>query len=251
MNIFLLLSVVALVHQAACNGPSLGFDPDTAADCIDWYDNGYGESCEEVLKYFHITPEEFHKWNPSVGLDCKPWQYLSYCILTLEKWNTRPTTTTSSSTTTTSTTKSATLEPSPTSWSSLGCYYQDSQLQLLEENLSPAGGDTALTIPKCQNTCYLRSYNIAGVQEGNQCWCSTYAAGLWTLNQTDCNIPCTGDKNTFCGGKEVFNVFKAEENMEPLPTTASSATTSSADSTASTVSSATPTSGAMRNMAMF
>lgn len=122
--------------------------------------------------------------------------------------------------------------------------------------MSPAGGDAALTVPKCQNSCYLRSYEFAGVKEGNQCWCSSYVGGEWAGNQTDCNIPCTGDKNTFCGGKELYNVFKAGENMEPLPTTASSGmtssgTTSSADSPGTTVLSPTPTSGAMRNMAMF
>lgn len=29
-----------------------------------------------------VTPEKFHEWNPSVGLDCKPWDLQSYCIVT-------------------------------------------------------------------------------------------------------------------------------------------------------------------------
>lgn len=86
-----------------------------------------------------------------------------------------------------------------------------------------------MLVPKCKNTCYLRSYKFAGVQEGNQCWCSDYVSGYWTVDQTNCNIPCTGDKNEFCGGKGVIDAFEAEEideddeNVVPVFVTTSSA----------------------------
>ncbi|OBT54154.1 hypothetical protein VE04_10301 [Pseudogymnoascus sp. 24MN13] len=254
MKTFLLLSVVAFVRQATCSGPKLEVDPETAKDCMEWHDNGFQMTCEETLDFWQITPEMFHKWNPSVGLDCKPWEYHSYCILTKERYDelqSTATTTSPTSTTATPTTSVRTPGPSPTYWEALGCYYQDSPGAILEEKLSPDGGDSALSIPKCKNGCYNHFYDYAGVREGNQCWCSSYVGGERTDNQTDCNIPCTGDKTTFCGGKGVYNVFEAEENLEPLPTTASSATTSSVDSTTETVLSATPSSGAMKNIAMF
>lgn len=121
--------------------------------------------------------------------------------------------------------------------------------------MSPAGGDSALTIPKCKNTCYLRSYKIAGVQEGNQCWCGNYINGEWTSNGTDCkNVPCTGDEKTFCGGKGFINVFGAEANAEsPVPETVvvTMSVVSSGSSGVETALSSTQSSGARRNRALF
>ena len=50
-------------------------------------------------------------------------------------------------------------------------------------------------------------------------------SGEWAKNQTGCNIPCTGDKNTVCGGKGALNVFEAWANSKP---SVSSSATSSA-----------------------
>ncbi|KAF2677517.1 WSC domain protein [Lentithecium fluviatile CBS 122367] len=205
----ILLFLVALAHQATSTGvPELQWDPDTVKDCVEWYNNTDNESCESVRKLFGITPEEFHSWNPSLGLDCKPWRWQSYCIVTQEKLDKTKPTTTPTTTSATPTTSTSSLGPSPTAWTALGCYTENSKVPLLEKNMSPTGGDPALTIPKCKNSCYRRAYRFAGVQQGNQCWCGTYVGGEWSKNQTDCNTPCTGDKNTFCGGKGFENIFK-------------------------------------------
>lgn len=114
MKSSLLLSLVALVRQATCKGPHLSFDPTTASDCVEFYDNVEGETCEKVLDYWNTTPEEFHKWNPSVGLDCKPWGLQSYCIVTEEKLDNKiKTATTSSATTKTTISSSKTSSPTP------------------------------------------------------------------------------------------------------------------------------------------
>jgi hypothetical protein len=110
--------------------------------------------------------------------------------------------------------------------------------------MSPVGGEVSLSIPNCKNSCYGRAYNYAGVQEGNQCWCSSYVGGEWTKNQTDCNVPCTGDKATFCGGKGVLNVFKALENEKPAVSTTETGVVA-----ASVAASATA--GAVKNRALF
>lgn len=256
MKFSLLSSLVVLAGQGSCTPyPELQWDPDTVKDCVGWYNNVEGESCESVRSLFGISPELFHKWNPSIGLDCKPWDYQSYCIITQERIDNIETTTVSSSTTTSATTSGVTLGPSPTSWAYLGCYIEDSKLPILEKNVSPAGGDAALTIPNCKSSCFAKAYDFAGVQEGNQCWCSSYVGGEWTGNQTDCNAPCTGDKETFCGGKGLVSVFEAEENR--VPTSDTSITTDTGTRTASvvtateTVVSKTHDSGAVRNMVIF
>lgn len=94
----------------------------------------------------------------------------------------------------------------------MGCYVEDPVLPIFEENLSPRGDDAALSIPQCENVCYLKAHVFAGEQEGNQCWCGSYVGGEWVSNQTDCNTSCIGDGTTFCGGKGLVNVLKAKQN---------------------------------------
>ncbi|KAF2819906.1 hypothetical protein CC86DRAFT_374634 [Ophiobolus disseminans] len=219
MKFSLVFSSTALLQLVASTGtPLLQFDPNTAKDCVGWhnYADG-GETCDYVRKYYGITPAEFHEWNPSVALDCTPWyDWQSYCIITQKKLDSMKTTT-SSTVTVSTTTTAPTLAPSPTAWNSLGCYAQNPTRPILEQNMNPAG-DGSLTIPKCKNTCYRRAYAFAGVQQGNQCWCSSFVAGEWAKNQTDCNAPCTGDKNSVCGGNGVLNVFEALKNSGPAVT---------------------------------
>lgn len=219
----ILLLTVMLARQATSSGyPELQWDPDTVKDCIEWWNNDDSDSCETVRKWFGLTPEIFNDWNPSVGIDCKPWQYQSYCVLTETKWNaTKPTTTSSSPQVPSSTTKAATLAPSPTAWSDLGCYTEDQELPILDQNMNPSG-DASLTTLKCKNTCYRRAFQFAGVQQGNQCWCGTYVGGNWASNQTSCNTPCSGDKAILCGGTGFLNIFKAEVNRVTSPATSGS-----------------------------
>lgn len=251
MKASLLFLLVAIRRACGTPSPTLQWGPETTKDCIEWYNNSDGESCEYIRSLFGITPEELHEWNPSVGLDCQPWEYQSYCIVTMEKINNTITTTSSpSSTTTVSTSSIVTPGPSPTSWTDMGCYVEDPALPILEENLSPEGGDAALSIPKCENTCYLKAYVFAGVQGGNQCWCGSYVGGEWASNQTGCSTPCTGDSKAFCGGKGLVNVFKAEQNEASTTTTTTTRASSTTTAAGSTISE-THSSEAMRNLAMF
>ncbi|KAL2126789.1 hypothetical protein VTI74DRAFT_226 [Chaetomium olivicolor] len=183
------------------------------------------------------------------------WQ--SYCIVTLERLkNTNKTKTTSTATPPFTTTSSApTLGPSPSAWTDLGCYDEDPDLPVLEKNISPAGGGRSLTIAKCQDACYRPRYKLAGLQECNQCWCSSYVGGEWTKDQADCNTPCSGDAAAFCGGKGVLYVYEAEPNWTPVPTTGTATSTSSSSSGGSSGSSTAvetrASSGAARNVVLF
>ena len=208
----ILLSLAALsIYPLFCAGsatPGLQWDPDTIRSCVEWYDNDEGKSCEYVRSYFGITPEQFNAWNPSVGVDCKRWDPTqSYCIVTQEKLDNTPKSTTTSKLVV-STTTTSTLGASPPAWTALGCFFDNYTLPVLEKRISGTGGDLALTISKCQNACYLANLKYAGVKAGNECWCSTYVGGELAKNETDCNLPCSGDKKSICGGKERINVFK-------------------------------------------
>lgn len=218
------LALVVLARQVVCN--SLGrenADKRIPEDCIHYYDNVHVESCEYVRDVFKISPQLFHEWNPSVGVDCSNWATgMTYCLETWSRYESRydatativssePATTTTTTTTTTSSSK-----PSPTAWSYAGCWPENpEEPYVLYTNMSPAGGDPNLSISKCKDSCYhhFPSYRFAGLKDGNQCWCGAYAVGNISPNGTrDCNVPCSGDPSEICGGKGSLNVFSLNDN---------------------------------------
>ena len=219
----LLLSLLTLAHRAASSPyPNLQWDPDTAADCVEWYDNMEGKSCEYVRSYFTMTPEQFHAWNPSLGLDCSGWRdATSYCIVTLGRLqdtyksrsitNAVTTRTISLLSTTTTTTYTAT----PTIWRPIGCYASDPPL---DSRVSVSG---KLTPAGCQRECYSSQHLFAGLQAGNQCWCSPSVPGD-ELDGSKCNVPCEGDSGATCGGMAAVEVF-LKEVFPPLPSSLSRA----------------------------
>jgi hypothetical protein len=253
------LALIALGSSlcAATSRPELQHDPDTVKDCIDWYNNINGRTCQETRTLFNISPEQFAAWNPSVGVDCHMWIWASYCVMTQEKLNslTSASTATASSTASTTSTSSSTIGPSPTAWEDLGCYADRPNRPILEKMVNGDGGDPALTTAKCQDTCYRLNFSFSGVKAGNECWCSGFVAGEWTANVTDCNMACTSDKTKICGGKDCLNVFKASRSdvLWQSSTSIDAATETPTPATASgqVAQMTRPNSGAMRNMAWF
>ncbi|KAK2024010.1 hypothetical protein LX32DRAFT_731725 [Colletotrichum zoysiae] len=243
-----LVELALLARKANCtNTPLLPYDPETTSDCADWFNNEDDRTCEWVRDYFRATPEEFSRWNPSVGLDCQPWyNWNSYCIITWTKFNETQTTTSTKTAATSPTSTAPILGPSPTTWTDMGCYVEDPDLPLLDVNFSP-NGDPSLSVPKCWQTCYRRFYQYAGLQNGNQCWCGSYVGGEWATNQTDCNSPCTGSPGTFCGGPALIQIYKAEDNVPVKTTTA----TAAPGATTTVISEAKRDSGAVKNPGMF
>ncbi len=60
MKTSFLLSLVVLARQATSTRyQTLQWDSQTAADCVEWYNNSEDESCEQVRRNFGITPEIF------------------------------------------------------------------------------------------------------------------------------------------------------------------------------------------------
>lgn len=177
--------IILSLAQAAIGirrGGKYESDPETANDCIEFYDNDGSESCEHVRDAFSITPEQFHDWNPSIGLDCKPWHnFVSYCIVTMRR-----------------------LED--TVWQEQGCYKPTTEGHAMEiyRNHEDRTLDQGLTIPKCLGSCNFA--HSAGIVNGTQCWCSGTMQGDIT-DSKECDIPCDGDKDMMCGGTNRFTVY--------------------------------------------
>jgi len=65
------------------------------------------------------------------------------------------------------------------------------------------------THSKCLAECRKLGYKLAGVQYAKQCFCGNRLAARAkiALRSSDCNMPCPGDKTSFCGGPFRMNVY--------------------------------------------
>ncbi|KXJ87840.1 hypothetical protein Micbo1qcDRAFT_236083 [Microdochium bolleyi] len=218
--------------SAAQDWPVFQWDPETIATCTSWANPTADEKCEDFRKMFAISPEQFHAFNPSVGLDCSGWlKYpgTAYCIAdtvrVAQYWATatepmftslRPTTTPSTGTATTAKTLEGTPVPSPLMWKPSDCYETGPDPfanKVLDQQV--VKGDKSLTIEACEARCWDLVPSLdgtyAGLRNGDECWC-----GPRVMREYDpfrswdgCNATCAGDKKRHCGGKEHMAVYRA------------------------------------------
>lgn len=233
-----MLALAARLTQAD-RRPILPYDPDTISTCSAWYDNVDGKTCEEIRGstpappgyreiFKPISPEDFTRWNPSVGLDCGHWQELvSYCVW-VEAEGLPPASVTSSVAPTPTTSEVAspivpTNRPQPT-WIDIGCYTDnDLELTTLSRHIAWEEGD--VTVSGCQEVCYDFGYKFTGLKAGSECWCGGFVGSELATNATECNIPCVGgsedmnEPEIVCGGRGAISVYEDSpaEGVQDLP----------------------------------
>ena len=56
-------------------------------------------------------------------------------------------------------------------WIPLGCYTDITNNRTLSTYMSPASGDTTLTVEKCQGQCGASKFKYSGVEASRECYC--------------------------------------------------------------------------------
>ena len=64
-----------------------------------------------------------------------------------------------------------------------------------------------MTIDKCKKFYSGRNYKYAGVEWREQCFCGNDRPPI-PAPDTDCSMPCSGDKSEICGGGHRINVYQ-------------------------------------------
>lgn len=225
--------------------PWMEWDPKTIADCTWWWDNYDRQwSCTEVRDVeYRISPDDFHRWNPSITVDCGNWNLTqSYCVVVESER--KPTTSTSLPTVVEATTSVISPpRPTPTAWEALGCFVHDPQKPVFNQSILEGSAD--LTIEKCENACWSAGFNFAGLKGGLDCLCADFAGVISTKNQSDCNSPCPGDPAEACGGSTAVNAFMGQTRESwkastGMPSSVATSLSSPASVTATTSSASTP-----------
>jgi hypothetical protein len=98
---------------------------------------------------------------------------------------------------------------SPPGWINAGCY-SDSWTRTLANSVSVS---SPFSRESCIAACDSAGYSYAGVENGNECYCSNTVAstGLKT-SDADCLIPCAGNDAQSCGGGWRVNIFQKEDH---------------------------------------
>lgn len=265
MQCSILISLIALGQSTL--GQSLVDlrDPRETKDCIGWFhvQDVTVQTCEWTLRKHELDLERFRAWNPSVGLDCKPWIAMNYCVLTnsylADSVNTTtlyksdqhegtfaiglPALTTDEDGWTIPVTRSDAPSrtystrapiPSPSTWTDKGCFIDEKSSLKIPQNESVwilefysfrglLGGRSDETLDTCKQLCWELKYPIAGVKDGGICFCGDRNIGTLAKDQGECNTPCAGDASVMCGGTNRTNVWEAEGYVQS--TAAAGATT--------------------------
>ncbi|KAJ8109498.1 hypothetical protein OPT61_g7419 [Boeremia exigua] len=265
-------------------------DHRTTKDCVGWtsVDNATEETCEATLRRYNLEPVRFHNWNPSVGLDCKPWvEGRSYCVLTnATVWDsvnestttltygggqtfelplpamttdkdgwTIPVTRSDAPVRTTSTRAPI---PSPATWKDMGCFVDtlvenwDIPIRewgwIMDFRFLPTVDNE--TLETCKQKCWEISYPVAGVKGGNECWCGDRNNGTLAEDQGACDMPCAGDQSVICGGRNWTSIWEAEGYVQSTAAATATEPSLRAGSTLSTGATATASSGANKAAVM-
>jgi hypothetical protein len=94
-------------------------------------------------------------------------------------------------------------------WKHTGCYTEPSSGRALASaKLSGSSSTFGMTIDRCIAFCYGKGYGLAGLEYGQECYCSDkLGAGSVWANQNDCSKPCPGNSTQYCGAGSRFNLY--------------------------------------------
>ncbi|CAE6401549.1 unnamed protein product [Rhizoctonia solani] len=93
--------------------------------------------------------------------------------------------------------KNTVSNPLPTGWVKNFCTV-DQNTRVLD-GYSFNGG-SSMTPSICIAACAQRNYILAGVENGNECYCGNTIKQAYPTKDADCKTPCSGDNSQSCGG---------------------------------------------------
>ncbi|KIN04658.1 hypothetical protein OIDMADRAFT_156821 [Oidiodendron maius Zn] len=97
-------------------------------------------------------------------------------------------------------------------WRYLGCYNKTIYYPGFGERALYDGVRESLsimTVRMCITFCDSDDYVYAGVEYGQECYCSYHMSNVSAqLNQSDCDLPCAGNSSETCGGHLKLGVFR-------------------------------------------
>ncbi|KAJ9110132.1 hypothetical protein QFC19_001803 [Naganishia cerealis] len=95
---------------------------------------------------------------------------------------------------------------SPSNIGYRGCY-QEGNGKLALQGYSFTSG--SMTVPLCKSYCNQLGYSMAGLRNGNQCYCDSTFNGGSLLPDSQCSTPCAGNSTQFCGNAYTLSLYNS------------------------------------------
>ncbi|XP_046337312.2 salivary glue protein Sgs-3-like [Haliotis rufescens] len=119
---------------------------------------------------------------------------------------TTPSPTTTPPTTTTTTPCPVTVNQANDPYTYVGCYNDDKSHVLPHGKLV---NGTCLTTETCKLHCHGMNYIFFGLRGGRKCFCGRVIKdGYMKIPDSECNVPCPGDRSTMCGGYGRISIYE-------------------------------------------
>ncbi|KAL8818955.1 MAG: hypothetical protein Q9223_002519 [Gallowayella weberi] len=131
---------------------------------------------------------------------------------------TSPTLSTFYATTSSTVTTPPTYLPTPSSlyngWSYLGCANETLPRALPAATYT---NTTNMTLSTCHSFCSssTNNYGLAGLENGQDCYCANGLQSYSAVGFTGCNTPCKGNSSEICGGASRLSVWNSTSSIPP------------------------------------
>ncbi|KAF4975873.1 hypothetical protein FZEAL_7396 [Fusarium zealandicum] len=89
-----------------------------------------------------------------------------------------------------------------------GCYTEGRGRRALAS--AKASDSRRMTVEVCSKFCYTKGYAYMGLENGQDCFCNNAgpSSGSKKALESDCGMPCKGNKSQYCGNRSRLNVYK-------------------------------------------
>ncbi|KAF8214000.1 WSC domain-containing protein, partial [Mycena galopus ATCC 62051] len=89
-------------------------------------------------------------------------------------------------------------------WKYLGCFPDSVSARQLPNQQTISGG---VTVESCTSACKANGFSVAGLEFGQECWCSNSPPTSSLLSDSDCSTACAANTTEFCGGPSRLTVY--------------------------------------------
>ncbi|KAI4226013.1 MAG: hypothetical protein L6R40_008313, partial [Gallowayella cf. fulva] len=99
----------------------------------------------------------------------------------------------------------------PTTVKQVGTYLSQGCYPELPKGRLLAGASftnkTGMTVERCVNFCNANGAQYAGLEFASECYCGKAPSGVAAVDESRCNLVCSGNNREFCGAKNLLNVY--------------------------------------------
>ena len=92
----------------------------------------------------------------------------------------------------------------------LGCFQAFSNEGIFNHKMKYADYNSPY---QCSKHCLQKNFTLTGVQNGDLCYCGNEIDQSLKVDGSNCDIPCSGESQQWCGGKSAMSVFEVSKYL--------------------------------------